>query len=156
MRHRLIKLAAAAALLLVIVIVAGMLLAWNAGLLRSSFIRFASWQSGRPIDVRGALHLRLLTRSPRIEAEQVTIGNPPWTAPGITAEIAKLTIEFAPLLSHQSGLSLLTIDTAQLHLTRDSAGRANWQRDDPAKSPGTPIADDSRAGADKFPSDACR
>jgi uncharacterized protein involved in outer membrane biogenesis len=138
MRHRLFK-SAAAALLLVLVTLAAVLLAWNADLLRSSFIRFASWKSGRPIDVRGALHLHLLTRSPRIEAEQVTIGNPSWTKPGITAEVAKLTVTFAPLLSRQSGLSLLRIDTAQLHFTRDSAGRANWQRVDPDKSSGGPL-----------------
>jgi AsmA family protein len=138
MRHRLVK-SAAAVLFLVIVTVAAVPLAWNADLLRSSFIRFVSWQCGRPIDVRGALHLRLLTRSPRIEAEQVIIGNPPWTKPGITAEIANLTVTFAPLLSHQSGLSLLKIDTAQLYFTRDIAGRANWQRIDPDKSPGEPL-----------------
>src|SRR5450631_953890 len=127
MRNRLVN-SAAAVLLLLIVTVVGVLLAWNAGLLRSSFIRFVSWQSGRPIDVRGALHLHLLTTSPRIEAEQVTISNPPWTKPGIMAEVAKITVAFAPLLSHQSGLRLLKIDTAQLHFMRDSAGRANWQR----------------------------
>src|SRR5271168_1821507 len=127
MRHRLLQ-SAAAVLLLGLVTVAAVPLAWNAGLLRPSFIRFVSWQSGRPIDVRGALHLHLLTRSPRIEAEQFTIGNPPWTKPGITAEIAKLTVTFAPLLSHQSGLRLLRIDTAQLHFMRDGAGHANWQR----------------------------
>ena len=138
MRHRLVK-SAAAALLLIILTGAGVLFAWNADLLRSSFIRFVSWQCGRPIDVHGALHLHLLTRSPRIEAEQVTIGNPPWTKPGITAEVAKLTLAFAPLLSHQSGLSLLKIDAAQLHFTRDSAGRANWQRVDPDKSAGGPL-----------------
>jgi uncharacterized protein involved in outer membrane biogenesis len=138
MRHRLIT-SAATALLLLIVTMAGMLLATSADLLRTSFNRFFSWQSGRPIEVRGTLHLHLLTRSPRIEAEQVTIGNPPWTKPGITAEIAKLTVTFAPLLSHQSGLSLLKIDNAQLHFTRDSAGYANWQRVDPDKSPGTPL-----------------
>jgi AsmA family protein len=126
-------------LLLVIASGAGVLLAWNAGLLRSSFIRFVSWQCGRPIEVRGALQLHLLAASPRIEAEQVTIGNPPWTKPGITAEIAKLTVEFAPLLSRQSGLRLLKIDTAQLHFTRDSEGRANWQRVDPDKSTGGPL-----------------
>jgi AsmA family protein len=138
MRHRLFK-SAAAALLLAVVTLGGLLLAWNADLLRSSFIRFVSWKSGRPVDVRGALHLHLLTRSPRIEAEQVTIGNPPWTRPGITAEVAKLTVTFAPLLSRQTGLSLLKIDTAQLHFMRDSAGRANWQRVDPDKSPGGPL-----------------
>jgi uncharacterized protein involved in outer membrane biogenesis len=138
MRHRGVK-SAAAVLLLIIVTVVGVLLAWNADLLRSSFIRFISWQCGRPIDVRGALHLHLLTRSPRIEAEQVTIGNPPWTKPGITAEVAKLSLTFAPLLSHQSGLTLLKIDTAQLHFMRDSAGHANWQRVDPDKSSGGPL-----------------
>src|ERR1019366_6208100 len=85
MRHRLVK-SAAVVLLVVIAAAAGLLLAWNAGYMRSSFIRFVSWQGGRPINVRGALHLHLLTRSPRIEAEQVTIGNPPWTKPGTMAE----------------------------------------------------------------------
>src|SRR5580698_6268845 len=138
MRHRLVK-SAAAVLLLSLVTAAAVLLAWNAGLLRSSFIRFVSWQSGRPIDVRGALHLHLLTRSPRIEAEQVTIGNPSWTKPGILAEVGKLTVTFAPLLSHQSGLRLLKIDTAQLYFMRDGAGHANWQRVDPDKSTAGPL-----------------
>jgi uncharacterized protein involved in outer membrane biogenesis len=136
--HRLAK-SAAAVLLLGLVTVAAVLLAWNAGLMRSSFIRFVSWQSGRPIEVRGALHLHLLTRSPRIEAEQVTIGNPSWTKPGIMAEVGKLTVTFAPLLSRQSGIRLLRIDSAQLHLMRDDAGYANWQRVDPDKSPGAPL-----------------
>ena len=140
MRHRLVKSVVAVLLLVIVVVtVAAMLLAWNADLLRSSFIRYVSWQNGRPVDVRGALHLHLLTGSPWIEAEQVTIGNPPWTEPGITAEIAKLTVTFAPLLSHQSGLTLLKIDTAQLHFTRDSAGHANWQRVNPDQSAGSPL-----------------
>jgi uncharacterized protein involved in outer membrane biogenesis len=138
LRRRLV-ISAGAVLLLFIVTAAGLALAWNAGLLRSSFVRFVSWQSGRPIDVRGALHLHLLTRSPRIEAEQVTIGNPSWTQPGVLAEIGKLTVTFAPLFSHQSGLKLLKIDTAQLHFMRDSTGHANWQRVDPDKSSGGPL-----------------
>jgi len=138
LRHRLLK-SAAAVLLLGLVTAASVLLAWNAGLLRSSFIRFVSWQSGRPIDVRGALRLHLSTRRPRIEAEQVTIGNPPWTKPGIMAEVGTLTVTFAPLLSHQSGLRFLKIDTAQLYFTRDGAGHANWQRVDPDKSSAGPL-----------------
>jgi AsmA family protein len=138
MRHRWAGLGAAVSLLIIVVVVA-VLLGCDAGFLRPSLIRFASWQSGRPIDVRGALHVHLLTRSPRIEAEQVTIGNPRWTRPGVTAEIAKLTVTFAPLLSHQSGVSLLKVDTAQLHFVRDMAGHANWQRADPAKTLGGPL-----------------
>lgn len=140
MRHRLVKSVVAVFLLVIVVVfAAGTLLAWNADLLRSSLIRYVSWQSGRPIDVRGALHVHVLTGSPKIEAEQVSIGNPPWTQPGITAEIAKLAVTFAPLLSHQSGLTRLQIDGAQLHLTRDGAGHANWQRVDPDKSAGAPL-----------------
>jgi hypothetical protein len=140
MRHRLIKSVGAVLLLvIVIVIAAGMLLAWNANLLRASFIRYVSWQNDRSIDVRGALRLHLLTNNPRIEAEQVIIGNPPWTEPGITAEIAKLTVTFAPWLSRQSGLTVLKIDSAQLHFTRDGAGHANWQRVNPDQSAGSPL-----------------
>src|SRR4051794_18439765 len=106
----------AVAALLVIVSVAGVLLAQQAELLRWSFVRLVSWQSGRSIEVRGALHLHLLSNNPRIDAEGVTIGNPPWTKPGLTADIGKLTVILAPLLSHQKGLSLLNIETAQLYL----------------------------------------
>ena len=138
MRQRLLK-SAAAVLLAVVVTVAVVGLTLIAGYWRSSFIRFASWQIGRPISVRGALHLHVLTRSPRIEAEQVVIGNPPWTKPGITAEVAKLTVTFAPLLSRQTGFSLLRFDNARLYFMRDRAGHANWQRADPDKSPGGPL-----------------
>ncbi len=140
MRQRVIKTVAAVLLLVIVIVIgAGMLLAWNANLLRSSFIRYVSWQNGRPIDVRGTLQLHLLTNSPRIEAEQVIIGNPAWTEPGITAEIGKLTVTFAPLLSRQSGLTLLKIDNAQLHFIRDGAGHANWQRVNPDQSQGGPL-----------------
>jgi uncharacterized protein involved in outer membrane biogenesis len=138
-RHWMRAAAAVLVLVIVLVIAGGMLLAWNANLMRSSFIRFVSWQNDRPIDVRGALHLQLLTGSPRIEAEQVTSGNPPWTEPGITAEIGKLTVTFTPLLSRQSGITLLKIDGAQLHFTRDGAGHANWQRVNPDQSEGGPL-----------------
>ncbi len=155
MRQRWVK-SAGAVLLAVVATVAAVRLAWNADYLRPILIRFVSWQSGRPIAVHGALRLHLFTGSPRIEAEQVTIGNPPWTKPGITAEVAKLTMTFAPLLSHQSGLSLLKFDNAQLYFMRDRAGHANWQRVDPDKSARWPIAHDSRVGADAWPSDAHR
>ena len=124
----------AAAIVVVVLISAGALLGWRNSLLRSAVVSIASRNIGRPLD--GALHIHLLEKNPRLEAEQVTIGNPPWTVPGITAEIQKLTVEFAPLFSSQSGLSLLKIDTARLYLTRDGAGRANWQRSDPDQSQG--------------------
>ena len=116
--------------------VAAVLLALLAGGWRPLLLRLVSWQSGRRIEVRGALHLHVLTQSPGIEADQVTIGNPPWTKPGITAEITKLTVTFAPLLSGRSGPSLIEIDGARLRLERDVEGYANWQRSNPDQSAG--------------------
>jgi hypothetical protein len=96
MRHPLVKFVAGGAVL-VCTALAGTLLAWNAGYWTAGLIGLASWQSGRSIEVRGALRLHLLTRNPSIEADGVRIGNPPWTKPGSTAEIAKLTVAFAPM-----------------------------------------------------------
>jgi AsmA family protein len=135
MQRRLVK-AAAAVLLGIVALAAGVLFALDAGYLKTVFVRFVSWQIDRPLQVRGALHVRLMTRSPRIEAEQVVIGNPPWTPTGTAAEIGRLTLVFAPLFTHQSGLTLLDIDHAHLHLIRDAKGQANWTRRDPRKYPG--------------------
>jgi uncharacterized protein involved in outer membrane biogenesis len=138
MRHPLVKLAAAGSLLVFLSFTA-VVLAWNAGYWTSGLIRLASWRSGRAIELRGRLRIHLFTRNPSLVADEVSIGNPPWSLPGITADIAKLTITFAPFIGSATGLQTITIDGAQLHLMRDSEGRANWQRMDPAKSQGRPL-----------------
>ena len=87
---------------------------------------FAS-ASGRRIDVRGRMQVRVLTPSPSLVAEQVTIGNPPWTAPGTLAHIDKLSLTFDfPLPWRRSAIRRLEMQGASLNLTRDPEGRGNW------------------------------
>src|ERR1700675_2249071 len=84
----------AVALTAVIAVVAVLSAALDAGYLRGPFVRFLTAHAGRKIQVDGALETHFLSRHPRMTAERVTIGNPPWTPPGVTAEIEKIGLDF--------------------------------------------------------------
>jgi AsmA family protein len=103
---------------------------------RAPFIRFIAARIGRPIRVEGALEAHLLSLTPRLIAEGVTIENPPWTPPGPTAEIAKLSLSFdlLPLFANSFVIRSLDAQGARLHLQRDSEGRANWQAHEPGSA----------------------
>ena len=110
----------------------------GANYFRAPLIRFIAARTGRDIRIDGALKAHLLSLTPRLTADRVTIGNPSWMPPGPTAEIGRLSLSFEllPLFSHSFNISRLEIDAATLHLARDADGRANWQAHDPANGPG--------------------
>ena len=56
--------------------------ALDAGYLRGPLVKWIASHSDRPIRVDGPLSLHILTRNPRLVAERVTIGSPPWTPAG--------------------------------------------------------------------------
>jgi len=110
--------------------------ALDAGYLRGPLVKFLAAQTGRPIRVEGPLSLHILSRNPRLVAERVTIGSPPWTPAGIAAEVGKLTVVYAtPRLGRELIIDRLAIDKATLHLYRSVAGHANWQTENPDKNP---------------------
>ncbi len=79
--------------------------------------------------------MHLLSFHPRLIAERVVIGNPPWTPAGVTAEIGRISLAIEmPGFSHGFGIARLEMETATLHLARDSTGHANWQWTDPDTS----------------------
>jgi AsmA family protein len=109
--------------------------ALDAGYLHRPFIRWVIARAGRTIQI-DALQTHLLSLEPRVTAERVTIGNPPWTPAGVTAEIERIECVFRiPGFGHGFGFQRLQMDDAKLHLMRDSKGHANWQRTDPGKGP---------------------
>ena len=111
--------------------------ALDAGYLQGPIVRLVALRAGRDIHVDGALRIHLLAFEPRLTAEHVSIGNPSWTSPGLTAEIGKLTLVLAiPGSGRASGIQRLQLESATLHLLRDSAALANWQRTDPRKGAG--------------------
>jgi hypothetical protein len=121
---------------LMVILLAAVLLAQ--GHLRAFVVRYAATQSGRQIRVDGPFDAVLFSLHPRLVAERVTIGNPPWMPPGVTAEIGRLTLTFG-LPSFE--LRTLEMDQATLHLARDEEGRSNWQYRAPhsGRSTGPPL-----------------
>jgi AsmA family protein len=112
--------------------------ALDAGMLRRPLIGFFSSYAGRTIQIDGPLRVKLLSRNPVLTAERVTIGNPPWTPAGATAEIDKITLEFTwSPFAHSRGIDALKLESPTFHLLRDAEGRANWQFRDPANGPGS-------------------
>jgi AsmA family protein len=111
---------------------AGLALAIEAGYFRGPLIRFIASHVGRAITVDGDLHLHVLTLHPRVTAERVTIGNPPWVAPGTTAAVGRLSFVLElPWVHRPPGIVELTMEDAILSLSRNDAGLANWQWTDP-------------------------
>ena len=97
--------------------------------LRAPFVHFVAARLGRPLQVDGAIETHLLSMRPRVVAQHVTIGNPPWTPPGVTAEIGRLTLvlERWPVFGLEFEVRQLEVEDASLRLARDVEGRANWQ-----------------------------
>src|SRR5580698_4822052 len=88
----------------------------------------------RPIKVDGELQTHLFSLNPRVVAENVTVGNPPWTPAGVVLQAARVSLVIRlPGLRHSGGITAIDIQGASLHLIRDAAGRANWQWRDPAR-----------------------
>lgn len=103
---------------------------------RGPLERFISARTGRQILIEGDLKVHLLSLTPRVVAEHVAIGNPPWMPPGRTAEVGELllSVELLRLLSGSFVIHSLEADAATLYLAREADGRANWQAHEPGKS----------------------
>jgi uncharacterized protein involved in outer membrane biogenesis len=109
--------------------------ALDAGYLHRPLIHWVIARVGRSIQI-GTLQTHLLSLEPRVTAEQVSIGNPPWTPAGVTADIDKIECVFRiPGFGHGFVFQRLEIIDAKLHLMRDAKGHANWQRTDPDQGP---------------------
>ena len=83
----------------------------DANFLRGVLTRYASSRTGRSIRIDGSLTAHLLSLTPRLTAERVSVGNPPWMPPGPTAEVGKLllSVELLPLFSGSLVLNRLEL-----------------------------------------------
>lgn len=129
---------------LLVVIGIGLLLgaALDAGYLSGPLVRFIAERTEREIRVDGPLRLYLFSSNPRLTAERVTVGSPPWAPAGTAAEIGKLSAVFtAPWRDWTLSLESLEMDAVTLHFFCDATGHANWQLKNPDHYPpeGLPI-----------------
>ncbi len=116
---------------------AGLIAGVDAGHFRGVLLGYVERSTGRRITVAGPLEAHLFSMHPRITAQGVTIGNPPWTPSGDTAHIERLSLIFElPRKGRPARIDSLRLEGAKLTLYRDASGHANWQRRDPDKATG--------------------
>jgi len=117
-------------------------IALDAGYFHGPLVKWLAADAQREIRVDGPLQLHLFSLNPRLVAERVTIGSPPWTPPGIAVQADKITVVFeTPRFGRLFEIARLQIEGVTLHMFRDVPGHANWQLKNPdeAISPGLPI-----------------
>ena len=105
--------------------------------LRGPLARLISERTGRTIRFEGPLRAHLISLHPSFMAEQVTIGNPPWSPAGTMAVIHKLSVTLdLPWRGRPFALRDLRLDGLDLHLKRDIDAHANWYWKAPGTLPG--------------------
>ncbi|MBI5780839.1 MAG: AsmA family protein [Rhodocyclales bacterium] len=105
---------------------------FDAARYRDEIDRWAQAHLGRSLSVQGELRLALWPRL-ALEAQTVSLGNPPgFTSPAL-AEIDRLALAVDPLalLSRRLEVDALTLEGVRLHLERRPDGRENWRFDFP-------------------------
>src|SRR5450631_9077 len=106
--------------------------ALDAGYFRSPLLRFITSRMAQPIRIEGAWEVHVLSFHPRLTAERVLVGNPPWATAGTMAQIGKLSLMIElPWIGPPLSIEKLAMDAATLTLVRDAAGYANWHLSDP-------------------------
>ena len=121
----------------VIILILALAAALDAGFGRRPILMYLSARIGRQIQVDGAIDAHLISRNPRVTAEGVTIGNPSWMPPGVTAKIGKLSlVMLLPRIGHHFGVVSIDAQGTALYLARDAKGHANWQLTDLNKGSG--------------------
>ena len=129
-----------AAIAVALLIGAALAAALERGYFRGPLIRFVSSRVGRALVIEGPIELHLLTLHPRISAQRITIGNPPWMRPGTAAQLGRLSLTIGlPWIHRSLGLERLEIAAGQLTLVRNDTGLANWQWTDPRGPEPSPL-----------------
>lgn len=114
--------------------------AWGAGHARTLLLHAITARTGRAARIDGPFALRLLSRAPQLSAQQVSIGNPPWMDPGVTARAQALTLR----LRWQLALPPLALEHieargVELTLVRDAQNHANWHLREEGPGGGPPL-----------------
>ncbi|HEY1725897.1 MAG TPA: AsmA family protein [Steroidobacteraceae bacterium] len=119
---------------LILIIVTADLINWNAA--RGLVARIASRHLGRRVEIGGPLRVHLLSSTPGVSIDQLTIANPDWATGGDFLDVAHIdfTLQLSQLLRGHLVFRTLDIEQPKLDLRRDASQRANWD----FTPPGTP------------------
>lgn len=126
--------AAASMVLLAVVVLAA---TFNGNRLRPVISRSITAHTGREATIDGNLTLHLLSWTPSVQIERLSLKNPAWAANPVmfSAERISLTVTLLRLLRGQIVLPELVVTKPVIDLERDAQGRASWEFDTPMGKP---------------------
>jgi AsmA family protein len=127
--------------LIVVILITLALMNWDA--MKGPIERVASTATGRKVAIAGHLEVHPFSWSPRISAENLTVGNPAWeqgAPPLLRVEKLELQLQLSSLLRRNLVLPKLQLIHPQVYLHRDLQGRANWtfENQKPTNAPAGP------------------
>lgn len=128
MRMRILKWAAGALAMVLLTAAAAVWLAgWN--WLRAPLGELVKAETGRPLTIGGDLKIGFEWPQLRVEAADISLGNPDWAAARDLLRAGRLALglDLGALLERRLALAALTIVDADLHLEVGPAGQRNWQ-----------------------------
>ncbi len=98
---------------------------WN--ILRGPVASYASRHLDRPVTIAGDLNVHI-GLTPRIEVNDVTVGNAPWSdlQPMAHVKHAAFTLNLLSLLSRSPSIPAIELTEPTLVLERNAQGAANW------------------------------
>jgi AsmA family protein len=101
------------------------LMDWNAA--RGPLSRIISRHIERPVSI-GHLSVHLLSATPSVDIQDLTIGNPDWAAGGNMVDLPHLHVAaiLSRLLVGRLVLQTLELENPRVSLIQDQNGRANW------------------------------
>jgi uncharacterized protein involved in outer membrane biogenesis len=102
---------------------------WNQ--FRGPIGRYLSDRYDREVRIDGNLRVKLFSRQPRIDVENLYIGNPAWVGEKQGANIRQARVDFRlfPLFRGDLILPIVQIDRPDVLVVRDASGRTNWDSD---------------------------
>lgn len=113
--------------LIIIIVVALALMDWNA--MKGPIVRMAAAKTGRSVSVTGRLEVHPFSLNPRVSAEGLTVGDPPWERakePLLRVGKLELQVSLLSLLRGNIVLPRLELIHPEVYLHRDLQGRATW------------------------------
>ena len=115
--------------LLMMLVVALAAIDWNH--FRPRIEHAASRHLGRTVRLGGPLQVRLLSRTPTVTVNDLTVGGPPWDPEHDLARVERLTLQLdlRPLLTAHVVLRQVEVLNPKLYLHVEKSGRANWTFD---------------------------
>jgi len=123
-----------AGLLLVFAALIALLLV-DANILRKPIASYVSHTLDRPFAINGDLRIRLF-RHPRIEVDEVVLGNAAWGSRPVMAKVERaiIGVRLLPLLHGRIELPQVELTRPDVILERNVEGKANWRFGEAAPS----------------------